>query len=147
MLRDALTIAAHELRVVTEVPTTLEPLPQVLGFPSELNQAFLNLVVNAAHAVADGPHKEHGVLNIRTRRDGDHVEISIGDNGCGMTPEVKNRLFEPFFTTKEVGRGTGQGLSIVRAAIVKHGGAINFDSTPGVGTVCALRIPLAPLSA
>jgi PAS domain S-box-containing protein len=144
MLEDTIVIAGHEFRDTATVSTEFEKLPQVHCYPGDLNQAFLNLIINAAHAVADRPSSaEPGTVRVSTKVDGAHVEIRIADNGCGMTPEVQARLFEPFFTTKEVGRGTGQGLCVARAAIVeKHGGSIRFESTVGIGTTCILRLPM-----
>src|SRR5690349_2198772 len=114
MLEDTLVIAGRELRDTATVSTDFEELPPVHCFPGDLNQAFLNLIVNAAHAIADRQKAdgtdEPGTVTVSAKADGAHVEIRIGDDGCGMTKEVQARLFEPFFTTKEVGRGTGQGL-------------------------------------
>jgi PAS domain S-box-containing protein len=144
MLEDTLVIAGHELRDTATVSTEFEKLPAVHCYPGDLNQAFLNLIVNAAHAVADRPsQQEPGTVKVSAKLDGTGVEIRIADNGCGMTPEVQARLFEPFFTTKEVGRGTGQGLSVVRAAVIdKHGGTLRFESKVGCGTTCILRLPV-----
>ncbi len=142
MLTDTLVIAGHEVRNAGTVATDLADLPAMMGYPGELNQAFLNLIVNAAHAIVDrGDVPEPGRLKVSTCHQHQHVEITIVDNGCGMPPEVQARLFEPFFTTKEVGRGTGQGLAVVRAAAEKHGGIVLFESTVGVGTTFRLRIP------
>jgi PAS domain S-box-containing protein len=145
MLEDTLVIAGHELRAVATVSTDFEALPPVYCFPGDLNQAFLNLIVNAAHAVADRQSTEEpGAVRVSAKSDGSTVEIRIADNGCGMTPEVQARLFEPFFTTKQVGRGTGQGLSVVRGAIIdKHGGTVRFESKVGVGTTCFVCLSIA----
>jgi signal transduction histidine kinase len=143
IVEDTLVIAAHELRVAAEVIKDLSPVPAVRGFAADLNQALLNLVVNAAHAIADrSESREPGVVTVRTRCEGRQIEVSVEDNGCGMTEAVQARLFEPFFTTKDVGRGTGQGLVLVRAAALKHNGSLSLESTPGVGTRFTLRIPL-----
>jgi PAS domain S-box-containing protein len=147
MLEDTLVIAGHELRDTATVSTDFEKLPAVHCYPGDLNQAFLNLIVNAAHAIVDRQKKEGhddpGTVTVSAKADGAHVEIRVADNGCGMTPDVQARLFEPFFTTKEVGRGTGQGLSVVRAAIIdKHNGSVRFESHVGVGTTCIVRLPL-----
>jgi PAS domain S-box-containing protein len=144
MLEDTIVIAGHELKNNATVSTEFETLPAVFCFPGDLNQAFLNLIVNAAHAVADRASTDApGIVRVSTRVDGTNVEIRISDNGCGMTPEVQARLFEPFFTTKEVGRGTGQGLSVVRAAVIdKHNGSVRFESEVGVGTTCIVRLPV-----
>jgi two-component system NtrC family sensor kinase len=148
IVEDTLVIAAHELRVAADVVKDLAPLPSVRGFAADVNQALLNLVVNAAHAVADRKDaKEPGVVSVRTRCEQGHIEVSVADNGCGMSEAVQARLFEPFFTTKDVGRGTGQGLVLVRAAALKHNGSLAFESTQGVGTRFTFRIPVdAPSS-
>jgi two-component system, NtrC family, sensor kinase len=144
LLADTLVVAGHELKAVAEVATEFGPVPSLSGFASELNQAFLNLVVNAAHAVADRTSEAPGLgrVFISTRLEAGQIVIRITDTGCGMTPEVQARLFEPFFTTKAVGRGTGQGLAVVRAAIVqKHKGTVDCESVPGVGTTFIVRLP------
>ncbi|HMI89253.1 MAG TPA: ATP-binding protein [Polyangiaceae bacterium] len=144
MLDDTVVIAGHEIKDIATVVAEFAALPAVHCYPGDLNQAFLNLIVNAAHAIADRPEKnEPGTITLSTRLEGNFVEVRISDDGCGMTPEVQARLFEPFFTTKEVGRGTGQGLTLARAAIVdKHGGSMRFESAPGVGSTCVLRLPV-----
>jgi PAS domain S-box-containing protein len=145
MVRDTLVVAAHELKNTIEVSTELADLPQVTGYPAELNQALLNLVINAAHAIADRRlASQPGAIHIRTAADQDAVAISISDNGCGIPSHVQARLFEPFFTTKEVGRGSGQGLAIVRGVAQKHGGTVDFESAVDLGTTFVLRLPLAP---
>jgi hypothetical protein len=131
----------------------LGAIPPVLGHAGELNQALLNLVVNAAHAIGDavrGSGKK-GRIRVRTRVDGDAVVISVSDDGTGIPDEVRDRVFDPFFTTKEVGRGTGQGLAIARSVVVgKHGGELTFDTAPGRGTTFFIRLPIqrvvAPLA-
>ena len=107
-----------------------------------INQVFLNLIVNAAHAIAErGP--ERGSITIRTVVDGADVVVSFADTGCGITDDVAARIFDPFFTTKEVGRGTGQGLAITRALVVdRHGGTITFDTKLGEGTTFHVRLPI-----
>jgi signal transduction histidine kinase len=146
LLSDTLVVAGHELRAAGEVATDFGEIPPVNGYAGDLNQAFLNLVVNAAHAIADRPASatSPGRLMVSTCLEDNQVTIRIADNGCGMTPEVQARVFEPFFTTKEVGRGTGQGLTVVRASIVqKHKGTVEFESAEGVGTTFTLRLPLS----
>jgi PAS domain S-box-containing protein len=150
-LESTITVARHELRDVAEVETDLEPLPPVTCQIGELNQVFLNLLVNAAHAVgdardaADGDYQ--GRITVRSRPDGDFVVIQIADTGTGIPPEAQDRIFEPFFTTKEVGRGTGQGLSLARVVVDRHGGQITFDTTQGRGTTFTIRMPVTPPSA
>jgi signal transduction histidine kinase len=114
--------------------------------PGELNQVILNLVVNAAHAIAERPggrDGEKGRITVSTRRDGSWVEIRVGDTGAGIPPHVRERIFDPFFTTKPVGKGTGQGLAIARSVVVdKHAGTIAFETKTGVGTTFIVRLPL-----
>jgi signal transduction histidine kinase len=110
-----------------------------------LNQVFLNLMVNAAHAIGDvvGKEGDKGQLRISTRHVGDFVEIDIADSGSGIPEAIRDRIFEPFFTTKEVGKGSGQGLAIARSIIVdKHNGSLTFKSEVGKGTTFTIRLPL-----
>jgi signal transduction histidine kinase len=108
----------------------------------ELNQAFLNLVVNAAQAVAAAGRGPDGRIRVSTRQEGPWAIIRIADNGAGIPAEFHDRVFEPFFTTKEIGKGTGQGLSIAYEIIVnRHGGEIEFSSEPGAGTEFVIRLP------
>jgi signal transduction histidine kinase len=113
----------------------------------DLNQVFLNLVVNAAHAVGEVFARTHrlGLIRISTRRENGDVVIDISDSGPGIPLEVRARVFEPFFTTKAPGRGTGQGLAIARTIVVdRHGGSITFDTETGRGTTFRVRLPLEP---
>lgn len=146
-IASTLTVCRNEWKYVAGVVTDFDTdLPLVPCYPTELNQAILNMVVNAAQAIAevapkDGP--ERGTITIRTRRDGDWAEVRIEDTGPGIAPEVQSKIFEPFFTTKPVGRGSGQGLAIVHATVVnKHGGSVRVESTPGHGATFIVRLPL-----
>ncbi|MCK6489058.1 MAG: ATP-binding protein [Planctomycetes bacterium] len=110
---------------------------------------MLNLLVNAVHAIIDRRKKDGsealGHIQVTTRLAGVQVDIRVSDDGCGIPTASKARIFEPFFTTKEVGRGTGQGLALARALIVKKlGGTIEFESEEGVGTTFILRLPIQP---
>jgi signal transduction histidine kinase len=111
----------------------------------ELNQVFLNMVVNAAHAIAEAKSQSEraGLITIRSRVKGACVEIEIEDNGCGIPSSAIDRIFDPFFTTKEIGKGTGQGLAIAHAVVVeKHAGKINVTSRVGHGTTFAIVLPV-----
>jgi two-component system NtrC family sensor kinase len=142
-LQNALDVTATAYRYVADVATEFADTPPVVCFGSDLNQVFLNLIVNAAHAMEDR-RGGRGRLGVRTRVDGDQVEIAISDTGCGIPEANRERIFDAFFTTKEVGRGTGQGLTISRTIVVdRHGGTLTFDSEVGVGTTFYVRIPLA----
>jgi signal transduction histidine kinase len=112
-------------------------LPQIVCAPSQLNQVFLNLINNAAQAMAGG-----GTLTLSSQRDEDHIDIRICDTGCGMDADTQAHIFEPFFTTKPVGEGTGLGLSIVFRIIEDHAGRIAVESTPGQGTQFHIRLPI-----
>lgn len=146
-IETVIAVARNEWKYAAEVQTNLEPdLPAVPGLAGELNQVFLNLLVNAAHAVrsAHGPADGHkGTITFATHRIGKLVEVRITDTGCGIPEAVRGRIFDPFFTTKPVGQGTGQGLSIAHAVVVqRHGGAITFESQVGRGTTFVVRLPL-----
>ena len=123
-----------------------ESNPLVSALPVELNQVFLNILVNAAHAVSDVTEagaNGKGRIIVSTKLLDDAVRISIADSGSGIPDDVKARIFDPFFTTKEVGKGTGQGLSIAHSVIVgKHAGRLLCDSVPGEGTTFTIEIPI-----
>jgi signal transduction histidine kinase len=145
---NTLTVARSEYKYVARVETDLaDNLPFVVCHIGDLNQVFLNLVVNAAHAVGEVFARTHtlGLIRLATRREGMDVVIEISDSGPGIPAEARNRVFEPFFTTKAPGRGTGQGLSIARAIVVdRHGGSIAFETESGRGTTFRVRLPLDP---
>jgi signal transduction histidine kinase len=146
-IQSTLTVARNEYKYVAEVKTELDDLPLVTCHIGELNQVFLNMVINSAHAIASAKaeHDRAGVITIRTRTHGSHVEIEIADNGCGIPPEAIDKIFDPFFTTKEIGKGTGQGLAIARSVIDKHGGKIAVDSHVGAGTTFLITLPVLGL--
>lgn len=144
-LRTTLIVASNEYKYVAAMKTDFAELPQVTCNIGELNQVFLNLIVNAAHAIHDaGKNSVDGKISISTALVGDIVEITFTDNGCGIPQEHIDKIYDPFFTTKEVGRGTGQGLAITRSIVnEKHGGDIRVTSTVGVGTQFTLCLPVA----
>jgi signal transduction histidine kinase len=112
----------------------------------DLNQVFLNLLVNAGHAIQDvvKDTQRMGTITVTTRLQGDAVEIAISDSGSGIPEEIRGKIFDPFFTTKGVGKGTGQGLALARAIVVeKHGGTLTFETQLGKGTTFFVRLPLA----
>jgi PAS domain S-box-containing protein len=143
-LQTTLLVASNEYKYLATVHTDLAELPHIVCNIGELNQVFLNLIVNAAHAIQDaGKDVNNGEIKIRTAREGDAAVIRISDNGCGVPAENLHKLYDPFFTTKEVGRGTGQGLAITHSIVVdKHGGDISVQSSVGVGTEFTLRLPI-----
>jgi signal transduction histidine kinase len=144
-IRSTLVIANNEYKYVAELDTYFGELPPVECHLGEINQVILNLIVNASHAISDVV-KDTGLLGkitVRTRLDGDDVEISIQDTGAGIPAAVRDKLFEPFFTTKGVGKGTGQGLALARSVIVnKHVGTLRFESECGKGTTFFIRLPI-----
>ncbi|HEX9652456.1 MAG TPA: ATP-binding protein [bacterium] len=146
-IENTVTVSRNEWKYVANVATEFDPsLPVVPCLPGEMNQVFLNLIVNAAHAITDVkkryPERE-GAITIRTQDNGDFVEIRISDNGTGIPEEAQMKVFEPFFTTKELGKGTGQGLAIARSVVVeKHGGQISFETEMGEGTTFVIRLPV-----
>jgi signal transduction histidine kinase len=147
-----LVVAQNEYKYVADVETELGELPLVSCNVSELNQVFLNLIVNAAHAIeeaaaADGSG-ERGRIRIRTARENGTAIITISDDGPGIPADIRDRIYDPFFTTKEIGRGTGQGLAITRTIVVdKHDGSLTVDSEPGHGTTFAIHLPIREPSA
>ena len=144
-IETTLVVAHNEYKYTATVETKLGPMPEVMCNVGELNQVFLNLIVNAAHAIQEsGKDASTGRITITTARSRDSVVISITDNGCGIPEENLEKVFDPFFTTKEVGRGTGQGLAIAHSIVSeKHGGSIDVHSTIGVGTHFVVRLPIA----
>lgn len=146
-IETTVTVARNEWKYVADVVTQLDScLPLVPCLGGEFNQVILNLIINAAHAIAgvvgDGS-KGKGKITISTRRDGPWVQIAIQDTGTGIPPEIQSRIFEPFFTTKPVGKGTGQGLALAHSAIVnRHQGRIWFESEPGQGTTFFIKLPV-----
>ncbi len=143
-LLNTLTVARNELKYVADVETDLGELPMVDCSISDLNQVFLNLLVNAAHAIAEVVQQSgaKGRIRIRTESDRHQVLITIADNGAGIPEGIRDRIFDPFFTTKEVGRGTGQGLAIARTVVERHKGTLTFESEVGRGTTFSLRLPI-----
>ncbi|OQX20338.1 MAG: hypothetical protein BWK76_01820 [Desulfobulbaceae bacterium A2] len=147
-IESTITVARNEWKYVAEMVTDLAPdLPPVPCLPDRWNQALFNLIVNAAHAIAAaGGSQEQGQgrITVSTRQlDADWVEIRVSDTGTGIPEKIRQRIFEPFFTTKEVGKGTGQGLTIVHDVVVKKlGGIIQLESEVGRGSTFIIRLPL-----
>jgi len=143
--RSSITVARNEWKYVADVDKEFAEVPLVVCNVGDLNQVFLNLLVNAAHAITDvvkGGAK--GRISIRTAAEGDRVHIGIADTGSGIPENIRTKIFDPFFTTKEVGRGTGQGLAIARSVIVeRHKGALTFESEVGKGTTFHIRLPVS----
>ena len=145
-IRSTSIVSQHAWKEVAEVRLDLDPdLAPVACHPAELNQALLNLLLNAAEAIAKTPRESDaakGTIRIATRCVEDEVEIVVEDDGGGIPDEVRPKIFDPFFTTKAPGDGTGQGLAMVHSIIVRqHAGTIAIESAPGPGTRVVLRIP------
>jgi signal transduction histidine kinase len=143
-VKSTLTVAQSEYKYVADLETDFGELPFVTCHSGEINQAVLNLVVNAAHAIADNSSAEtKGRITVRTRRDGDSVVVSVSDTGVGIPAEIRDQIFDPFFTTKDVGKGTGQGLGVARSVVVeKHRGQLTFETERGKGTTFYIRLPI-----
>jgi len=145
-IASTLTIANSECRHVADVQTEFGELPLVTCYVGDINQVVLNIVVNAAHAIEEAVRGSghRGKITVRTYRESEQVVIAISDTGGGIPEDVRERLFDPFFTTKELGKGTGQGLSIARSVIVgKHKGILAFETELGRGTTFFIRLPIA----
>ncbi|KVV41451.1 histidine kinase [Burkholderia territorii] len=136
-LESTLNVVHNELKYKADIVREYGDVPQVECLPSQLNQVFMNLLVNAAHAIP-----VRGVITIRTSSDGEQVSIAISDTGTGMAPDVVRRIFDPFFTTKPVGQGTGLGLSVSHGIVERHRGVIDVTSEPGRGTTFRVRLPI-----
>ena len=143
-IRNTLVMASSELKLVADVVLDLGDLPPVWGNLGDLNQAILNLIVNAAHAMAEASDagRGRGTLTVRTRSQPDAIVIAVQDTGTGIPAEIADRVFEQFFTTKRVGVGTGQGLALAYTLIHdRHHGTLTFETTPGVGTTFTINLP------
>lgn len=146
-LNTTLTVARSEYRYAARLETRFGEIPEVVCNVGELNQVFLNLVVNSAHAIVDsGQDSATGVIRVESWCENEEVCVRIGDNGCGIAAENLDKVFDPFFTTKGVGRGTGQGLAISRSIVVaKHGGRIEASSELGRGTQFLISLPITSI--
>ncbi len=134
-LESALNIVTNDLQQLATVVRDIAPLPPISCHPGELNQVFMNILLNAGQAVTPP-----GTITLRSRHDDDFVFVTVSDNGHGIPDEIRDRIFDPFFTTKEVGKGTGLGLSITRDIIIKHGGEILVESS-SQGTTFTVKLP------
>jgi PAS domain S-box-containing protein len=145
-IASTITVARNEWKYVAEVETDFDPgLPPVKCRLGDLNQVFLNLIINAAQAIGGAGEAlgRKGVIRVRTSYEDDWVEVRVEDNGPGIPAQIRDRIFDPFFTTKDVGTGTGQGLAIAHSIIgSKHGGTIRVESEPGQGAAFIVRLPL-----
>jgi PAS domain S-box-containing protein len=138
-LDTTLNIVANEIKYKATVEKQYGKLPDIKCMASQLNQVFMNLLVNAAQAI-----RNRGVITIATGAANGWVWVRISDTGCGIPPQNLKRVFEPFFTTKPVGSGTGLGLSLSYSIVNKHGGRIEVASRPDVGTTFTIHLPVVP---
>ncbi len=150
LIDNTIVVSRNEWKYVADIKTEFAPdLPQITCFAGQLSQVFLNLIVNAAHAIAEiveGKDNETGTIRIATRIDNQWLEISVCDTGGGIPEQIRDKIFDPFFTTKPVGTGTGQGLALVHDIVVeKHQGTIVVESSPDMGTTFLLRLPINPV--
>ncbi len=136
-IESTINIVWNELKYKAKVKREYGELPLTVCYPNQLNQVFMNLLVNAAHAI-----EEQGEIGIKTWHEDGSIFVTISDTGAGIPKEILNRIFEPFFTTKEVGKGTGLGLSITYDIVKKHNGDITVQSEEGKGTAFTVRIPV-----
>ncbi len=145
-IQNTATVCRNEWKYIAELIFDLdETIPEVQCHPSEINQVFLNMMVNAAHAIETtlSDNKVKGTITVQTKSTDSYVEISFQDDGTGIPPDIQERLFDPFFTTKDPGKGTGQGLSIAHSIITeKHDGEILLESEVGSGTKFSIRLPI-----
>jgi PAS domain S-box-containing protein len=143
-LETTLTVTRNVWRHSAEIVRAFDPdLPPVCCHAGELNQVFLNLIVNAAQAIEMSGKPLPGTITVSTRLAGEDVEIAVADSGTGIPPAIRDKIFDPFFTTKPVGKGTGQGLAICRDVVmVKHGGSLTVESEEGAGATFIVRLPL-----
>lgn len=137
ILKNTVSMVWNELKYKVRVNNEFGDIPDIICYPQQLGQVFMNLLVNASHAI-----EQKGIISIKTYADRNNVIIKISDTGKGIPEEIKDRIFEPFFTTKEVGKGTGLGLSIVYDIIKKHKGTINVESEINKGTTFKIELPI-----
>lgn len=149
LIETTVIVAKNEWKYVADLEMDLDQdLPPIPCFADEMGQVFLNILVNAAHAIAEkigaNPEgEEKGMITISTNFDEEWAEVRISDTGLGIPEENRAKIFDLFFTTKEVGKGTGQGMAISHGVITKkHGGSISFETTIGVGTVFVVKLPI-----
>ena len=146
-IENTVTVALNEWKYCAELNLDFAPdIPRINCDASEMSQVFLNLIINATHAIAEkigSDGSEKGRILIQTQKKEPWVEIRVSDTGTGIPQEMIDKVFDPFFTTKEVGKGTGQGLAISRSVVVdRHQGRLDIDSRPGEGTTFIIRLPL-----
>ncbi|SEA34726.1 His Kinase A (phospho-acceptor) domain-containing protein [Desulfuromusa kysingii] len=135
-IQDALTIVQNEIKYNIKLEQNLGKLPSIIGYHQQLAQVFMNLLVNASHAI-----EQEGVIKIKSYLSDEIIIVTVTDNGCGIPEENLKKIFDPFYTTKEPGKGTGLGMSITSEIIQKHGGELAVQSTVGQGTEFTISLP------
>ena len=146
IINNALVVCRNAYKYVADLETNFGEIPDIPVYPGDVGQVIINLVVNAAHAIADVKKADHslGKISITTMLEDNEVVISVTDTGGGIPENIRQRVFDPFFSTKDVGRGSGQGLAISRTIVHdKHNGEISFSSQTGVGTTFVVRLPIS----
>lgn len=138
-LESTIKLLTSELKNSVTLKLDLQPLPEITCNPNELNQVFLNLIINAKHATQESSDP---TISVSTHLDNQQIVIEIKDNGCGMSEELQKEIFVPFFTTKPVGQGTGMGLAIAYSIIQDHNGEIQVTSEPDRGTAFTIKLPV-----
>ncbi|THB78392.1 MAG: PAS domain S-box protein [Desulfobacteraceae bacterium] len=144
-IRSTLNILANEIKYQADVDLDLDDLPMIQGLPQQLNQVFMNILINAVQAIQErkkaqnGPWK--GRIRVITRFETGNIRVAISDTGTGIEPANLEKIFDPFFTTKAVGKGTGLGMNIAYGIITKHKGTIRVESTPGKGSCFTIILP------
>lgn len=142
LLEEVLIVVNNEVKYVATVEKVFKDSPPINCNKGQIEQVFVNLIINAAHAIKNYTNSGSGVIRIEINPNDEHCDISVCDNGCGISDENISKIFDPFFTTKPVGQGTGLGLSISHNIIVdKHHGKISVDTKPGIGTCFRVSIP------
>jgi signal transduction histidine kinase len=146
ILEITMTVARNEWKYCSELVTHFDPnLPRIFCLGDEIGQVFLNLLINATHAIVDKNkgNAQKGTITISTRQYPEYVEVSIEDTGNGIPENIRDKVFDPFFTTKSVGKGTGQGLAISHDVIEnKHNGTLTFTSEIGKGSIFRIQLPI-----
>jgi len=142
-IKATLVVAKNEIKYDAELKTELSEVPSIFCNSGQINQVFLNILVNAAQAIRSQKRDDRGTITIRTYATETGVACEISDNGCGIPPDSLSKIFDPFFTTKAVGKGTGLGLSVSYDIIVnKHKGELLIDSTVGEGSKFTIKLPI-----
>lgn len=136
-MESTINIVWNELKFKAELKREYAEIPPTLCNPGQLNQVFMNLLMNAAQSM-----ESFGVITVRTASSDGRIEVSVSDTGCGIPAGKVERIFDPFYTTKETGKGTGLGLSIVYDIVKKHNGEIRVESEPGKGTTFTVQLPV-----